>query len=305
MSIELASYQDIIQPFMINDSSVRGRVVRLGDSIDAIISQHSYPKAVSKLLAEMCLLTAMLSSNLKGRGKLTMQIRGDSDIAFMVADVTAEGALRGYAELKEGATFDNDDATLKELVGKGYLAITLQKGKTPYQGIVELDGETLSDSMQHYFTNSEQSIVFVQVAVDQREEEGEIIWSAGGLMIQQVPKEGGKQDENNTPSKKELQNLQEEWNHNRVLAMTVKDEELTDVYLSPQALLYRLYNEDGVWIYDAEGFRAECSCSREKVQTTLAQFANEELEKMLDDGKLDVNCQFCNRTESFTLEELS
>jgi len=305
MSIELASYQDIIQPFMINDSGVRGRVVRLGESVDAIISQHSYPKRVSKLLAEMCVLTAMLSSNLKGRGKLTMQLRGDADIAFMVADVTADGALRGYAELKEGATFENEESTLQQLVGKGYLAITLQKGKTPYQGIVELDGDTISDSMQHYFTNSEQSVVFVKVAVEQREENGETIWGAGGVMIQQVPKEGGKQDEHNTPSKRELQTLQEEWSHNRILAQTVKDEELTDIYLSPQALLYRLYNEDGVWVYDAENFRAECNCSREKVQTTLAQFPKSELEEMLDDGKLDVNCQFCNRTESFVMSDFS
>lgn len=305
MSIELASYQDILQPFMINDSSVRGRVVRLGDSLDAIVSQHSYPKAVSKLLAEMCLLTVMLSANLKGRGKLTMQIRGDADIAFMVADVTADGALRGYAELKEGANFDNDNAGLKELMGKGYLAITLHKGKTPYQGIVELDGDTLSESMQHYFTNSEQSAVYVKVAVDQREEGDEVIWSAGGIMIQQVPKEGGKQDENNTPSKKEQQTIEEEWNHNRVLAMTVKAEELTDVYLSPQALLYRLYNEDGVWIYDAETCRAECGCSREKVIETLSQFPNKELEDMLEDGKLEVNCQFCNNTEIFVMDDFS
>lgn len=166
-----------------------------------------------------------------------------------------------------------------------------------------MDGETLSDSMQHYFTNSEQSVVFVTVAVSQREENDEIIWSAGGLMIQQVPQEGGKHDEERTTSKKELQGLQEEWNHNRILAQTVKEEELTDVYLSPQALLYRLYNEDGVWIYDAELFRAECSCSREKVQNTLSQFPQNELEEMMDDKKLDVNCQFCNRTESFILED--
>ena len=304
MSLELASYQDILQPFLIHHSSVRGRMVRLGASVDAILSQHSYPPAVSKLLAEMCVLATMLSSNLKGRGKLTMQLRGDGDIEFMVVDVKADGAMRGYAELKEGAIFGDEERSLQDLVGKGYLAITLQKGKTPYQGIVELDGESLSDSMQHYFTNSEQSVVSVSIATGQREQEGEAVWVAGGLMIQQVPKEGGIQDEATAHSAPEdfAQDLDEEWNHNRILASTVKEEELLDIYLSPQALLYRLFNEEGVWIYDAEGFRAECSCSREKVIQTLTQFPKDEIESMLDDaGKLEVKCQFCSAVEEFVM----
>ncbi|MDG1287567.1 MAG: Hsp33 family molecular chaperone HslO [Rickettsiales bacterium] len=308
MSIELANHQDLIQPFLIHHSSVRGRIVRLGKSVDAILSQHAYPPAVSPLLAEMCVLAAMLSSNLKGRGKLTMQIRGDGDIAFMVVDVKADGALRGYAEMKEGAIFEDSERSMKELVGKGYLAITLQKGKKPYQGIVELDGESIGDSMQHYFSNSEQSVVYVKTSVGKREVNGESVWVAGGVMIQQVPQEGGTQEETleQTALEDKPENLIEDWNHNRVLAMTVKEEELLDVYLSPQALLYRLYNEDGVWVYDAEAFRAECSCSREKVIQTLAQFPEEELEGMLgDDAKLEVKCQFCSNTESFTMEEFS
>lgn len=302
--LELAAYENIIQPFLIHHSSVRGRMVRLGSAVDAILRQHSYPVAVSHLLGEMCVLAGLLSSNLKGRGKLTMQLRGDGDIEFMVVDVKADGAIRGYAELKEGAIFDDKERSLQELVGKGYLAITLQKGKTPYQGIVELDGESISDSMQHYFTNSEQSVVFVKTAIGQREEKGEALWVAGGLMIQQVPKEGGKKDE--AAPEDYGKDVGEDWNHNRILAETIKDEELLDIYLSPQALLFRLYNEDGVWIYDAENFRAECSCSREKVQTTLAQFPKEELESMMEeDDQLEVKCQFCSAVERFTMEDFA
>lgn len=304
MSIELASYQDILQPFMINHSNIRGRVVRLGASIDAILSQHSYPAPVSELLAEMCVLAALLSSNLKGRGKLTMQLRGDGDIEFMVVDIRADGAIRGYAELKEGAIFEGNHTSLSDLVGKGYLAITLQKGKTPYQGIVELSEDSLSESMEDYFTNSEQSVVYFKTAIGQHEVNGEAIWCCGGLMIQYVPHAGGIKDKE--APKHEEEDIAESWNRNRILAETAKDEELLDIHLSPQALLYRLYNEDGVWVPDAEVLRAECSCSRDKVQQTLAQFPQEELQDMLDDdGKLDVKCQFCSATESFTLEELS
>jgi len=302
MSIELASYQDLIQPFLIHHSSVRGRVVRLGETIDTILNQHSYPHAVSHMLAEMCVLAAMLSSNLKGKGKLTMQLRGDADIEFLVVDVKADGAMRGYAQLKEGAIFEDTGMSLQQLVGKGYLAITLQIGKTPYQGIVELDGDSISDSMQHYFTNSEQSVVYVKTAVGQREEKEKAIWCAGGIMIQQVPKEGGKKQEE-LPPEDHGHDMDEDWQHNRILTETVKDEELLDIYLSPQALLYRLFNEEGVWVYDAEAFRAECSCSREKVQQTLVQFPKEELAEMLDDGKLEVRCQFCNSAEIFTLDD--
>ena len=308
MSIELTSYQDLLQPFLIHHSSVSGRVVRLGKSVDAILSQHAYPPAVSHLLAEMCVLAGLLSVNLKGHGKLTMQIRGDGDIEFMVVDVTASGALRGYAEMKEGAVFADDERDLRTLVGKGYLAITLQKGDTPYQGIVELSGDSISESMQHYFTNSEQSIVFMKIAVEKREEQGEVIWTAGGLMIQQIPKEGGKPlegavSDNNESETTAEEDLVEEWNHSKALAATIKDEELLDIYLSPQALLYRLYNEDGVWVYDAEEFRAECSCSREKVIQTLEQFPDTELEDMMEDGSLEVKCQFCSSNEVFVMDD--
>lgn len=303
MSIELANYQDIIQSFLIHQSSVRGRMVRFGSSIDAILSQHSYPPVVSELLAEMCVLAGMLSVNLKGRGKLTMQIRGDGDIQFMVADVKADGAIRAYAELKDGAIFQDERKALKDLFGKGYLAITLHSKKQPYQGIVDLEGESISESMQQYFTNSEQSVVFVKTAVGQREENGEAVWCAGGLMIQQVPKEGGIET-SKAPGDKEIMDIQEDWNHNRILTETVKEEELLDIYLSPQALLYRLYNEEGVWVYDAEKFRAECSCSREKVHQALSQFPVDEIRSMLDDnGKLEVKCQFCSSAEYFNIED--
>ncbi len=310
-ALELAAYDNLIQPFLIHDSDIRGRVVRIGGVVDAILNQHDYPPSVSKLLAELCLLAAMLSTNLKGRGKLTMQLRGEGDVAFMVADITAKGAMRGYAELKEGASFKNDNATLTQLMGKGYLAITLQKGDKPYQGIVELSGDNLSESMQHYFTHSEQSLVYVKTACAQREINGEKMWISAGLMLQHMPNEGGKKREQEEPDFKNYNtkdNLEENglevWNRNRILGATVKEDELLDIYLSPQALLFRLYNEDGVWVYDAEDLRAECNCSRARVKETLEQFPDAELEAMMDDGKLNVNCQFCNTNEEFTLAQL-
>ena len=298
-TLQLASYEDIIQPFLIHHSSVRGRVVRLTRTIDAIISQHAYPLPVSRLLAEMCVLAGMLSSNLKGKGKLTMQLRGDAKVQFMVVDVTAQGGLRGYAQINENEDFSNADMTLQELVGKGYLAITLQKGKTPYQGIVDLDGESLSDSVKHYFTNSEQSVVYINTALARREIDGELIWCAGGILLQQVPRVGGKQQSENGSDQDE-ESFEEDWNHCCILAQTMKEEEILDPFLSPQALLYRLYNEDGVWVYDPQEFRAECNCSREKVIQTLEQFPQEELQQMAgEDGQLEVKCQFCGVAEKF------
>jgi len=300
MTLSLTTYADQSQPFLIHHSSIRGRLVRLEASIDTILHQHDYPPVVSRLLAEMALLVTLLSGNLKGRGKLSLQLRGKGAISFIIVDITAEGALRGYAELNKASPLPTHESpTLSELLGEGYLAITLQKSDQPYQGIVALTGDTLSECLQHYFTNSEQSELFVKTAIHYDELTKR--WSAGGLILQHVPVEGGVESLANEVRGDSLdEDDGENWRRNAVLAETTKAEELLDMHLSPQALLYRLYNEDGVWIYDAEAIRAECGCSREKMEGVLAQFPAEELADLRNEtGQLEVNCQFCNKTHLF------
>lgn len=302
MSIELVEYKDCVQPFLIHHSTIRGKLVRLAEVAETILTRHDYPEVVSRLLAELLVMAALLSANLKGKGILTLQLKGDGPVRFMVADATAAGKMRGYADIAEDAAeklfaLKPEKTKLSDIVGKGYIAITLDQGKEPYQGIVELNGESLTETIQDYFTQSEQSGVMLKIAVGKTREDK---WRAGGILLQHVSEEGG-----NLPlavevkSQKSEDTPEEQWNRACALATTVKETELLDQYLPPAQLLYRLFNEDGVWVYGATEVEEQCRCSREKISRTLASFPPEELEEYKVNGVISITCQFCSKEENF------
>ena len=164
----VAPEKDFILPFILNEADLHGRVVRLADTVNQILRQHDYPKPVANLLGEALILTALLSAALKFEGVFTLQAKGDGPVSFLVCDATESGALRGYAKV-DGDIPDNDGAgtPLRNLLGEGYLAFSVDQGDHTdrYQGIVELDGETLEECVHHYFRQSQQFQAAVKVTV--------------------------------------------------------------------------------------------------------------------------------------------
>lgn len=289
---------DTVTPFLIDRADVRGRFVRLGPVADTILKRYDYPPAVQRIIGELLLVAAMLSSNLKHEGIFTIQIRGTGIIKLLVVDAVYGGQLRGFAEVND----ENRDAILKlganasprQLFGDdAYFAITLDPGKNMqrYQGVVALEGETIVDALTSYFTNSQQVDVLFKLAL--REDGGNVV--AGGLMVERLPTEGG------TPRQGEAE---DGWRYASAIAATVKDEELTDAMLDAPALLYRLYHEEGVWVEDALKLSTGCRCSRERIHHLLLSMPDTDRADMIVDGAASVHCQFCNTTEKFTPDEL-
>jgi len=305
---------DLVLPFRTVRSDVVGRVIRLGSVVDAVLSRHAYPEPVSHALGEALTLTAMLGSALKGevQAKLILQTKTDGPLDFLVADFVAPGKVRGYAN------FDKTDAGLAEtrgrgdqgaLFGKGHVAMTIERGvdQERYQGIVSLDHEALVDAAHTYFRQSEQLPTFIRLAVARHYGRGEgegagtWHWRAGGLMIQQLPRVGGKRDDTLRSEDDDAEN----WNRARLLAATVEDHELLDPVLSPQRLLYRLFHEEGVVVTRPAGLAAACRCSRERIQVYLRQFAPAELAEMREaDGGVTVTCEFCSRKYRFSTSDI-
>ncbi len=319
IDIELISYENIVQPFFLNHAPVRGRVVRMGAVIDDVLQRHAYPLPVSRLLGEMLTLTALLSTNLPENGILTLQAKGSGAVSFLVTDANncvvencgAENKttnLRGYANLAEDGLQQikklketTKKPSLKQLMGEGYLAITLDTGLgDPYQGIVPLEGDSLSQAVQNYFVNSQQMDVLIQLAVRRNtNNDGKKTWKSGGIMLERMPEDGGIQrviPTNITPEDAALSS----WEYNSLLFKTTTNDELLDPHLSPSALLYRLFNEGGVWINDQLPVNFGCRCSRDKIDSILSGMAAQDLEDMKVDGKITVTCQFCNNTEEFS-----
>jgi molecular chaperone Hsp33 len=300
---------DLVQPFQIDKSALRGRLVRLGPVVDEILRQHDYPEPVAIMLGEAITLAIILAGALKYEGVFTLQTKGDGPIPLIVADVTTAGAVRGYAqwdaaklakavELHGGAAL----GSVPKLLGAGYIAFTVDQGEYTdrYQGIVELQGATLAQCAHHYFHQSEQVQAGIKVAVGRTGGNGGGAWRAGGLMIQRVPPEGG------TVPRVVAEEREENWRKAMVLMSSSTSAELLDAGLPPNDLLFRLFHEDGVRVYRTHPLRAECRCSRERIERILVQIGPAELAEMkLETGEVTVTCEFCNTTYRFADDEIA
>ncbi|MBO0765438.1 MAG: Hsp33 family molecular chaperone [Hyphomicrobiaceae bacterium] len=308
---------DLVLPFRTVRSDVIGRLVRLGPLVHTVLSRHAYPEPVSHALGEALALTAMLGSALKTGAKLILQTKTDGSLDFLVADFEEPGKVRGYAN------FDKADAALAgtkgrgdqgALLGTGHLAMTIDPGggKDRHQGIVGLDRVPLLAAAHEYFRQSEQLPTFIRLAVARHYGPAEgggprtWHWRAGGLMIQQLPREGGGRRLQGEAHDQGLEKEGDEnWNRARHLAATVEDHELTDPMLAPERLLYRLFHEEGVRVVPATGLAEACRCSRERVGFYLQRFGAQELADLREpDGSLTVTCEFCSRQYRFAPDEV-
>lgn len=293
---------DLIQPFRIDPFALRGRLVRLGPAIDRILSQHDYPEPVAMMLGEAITLAVVLAGALKYDGIFTLQTKGDGPIRFMVADVSTEGALRGYAQYdhaKLEATLARagvSSPSVPLLVGSGYIAFTVDQGEDTerYQGIVELAGSTLAECASHYFRQSEQLQAGIKLSVGRAGPGGS--WRGGGLMLQRVPPEGGHAVI--------ADDVEDGWRRAMVLMSSATSEELVDPDLPPHGLLFRLFHEQGVRVYNTHALEARCRCSRERIEAILRAFPTSELDDMRKDGVTTVTCEFCNARYIFDRDDL-
>ncbi|WP_434017432.1 Hsp33 family molecular chaperone [Methyloceanibacter sp.] len=291
---------DLILPFQAENADVFGRLVKLGPTVDTILSQHAYPEPVSRLLGEAVALTALLGAALKSEGKFILQASTDGPIDLLVADYEVPGRLRGYARFSAERVAELADEGETALLGNGHLAMTIDRGSETerYQGVVPLEGESLTEAADTYFRQSEQLPTFIRLAVAKHYRAGQPsgspwTWRAGGLLVQKLTSEGGH------GSSGPLSIDEEDWTRARMLAETVEDHELLDPMLPPERLLYRLFHEEQVRAYRAIPLDSYCSCSRERVEDLLQRFTREELDEMIVDGKIWVTCEFCNSRYHF------
>ncbi|MDX5392850.1 MAG: Hsp33 family molecular chaperone, partial [Caulobacteraceae bacterium] len=267
MSVETHSIpDDLVGPFQIEGEAVRGRLVRLGPAIDEILAAHAYPEPVANLLGETCALAALVGSSLKFEGRLIVQAQGDGPVRYVVADYDTEGALRGYCR------FDPDEVAAastgfarpgaRSLLGQGVFIMTVDQGPDMdrYQGVTAIEGETLALCAEQYFAQSEQTPTRVRLAVGQADVGEGMRWRAGGMLIQNIAEDDTRGS------------TEEAWTRSQAFFETIGEDELLDPGLSSQTLLFRLFHEDGVRVFEAKPLRAFCRCSEDRIRNVLASF---------------------------------
>jgi len=292
---------NVIQPFRLEKTAIRGRVVRLGSVLKEIVGKHDYPPPVSRLLSEALTICLLLSSMLKYEGIFSLQVKGDGPINTIMADVTSQGHVRGYANYDADAIkvaakrmIDKEEANFFPLLGKGYMAFTVDHAGEKdhrYQGIVELSGDNLIDCIQGYFNQSEQIETFVKMAIHPQDFQ----CRSGGIMIQRMPEEPEMLEED----------ADEHWNRTKILLETCSEDELLSPNLHSADILYRLFHEEGVRVYSPTPVRHVCRCSRDKVENILKTLSLEELnEHKEEEGSLVMRCELCGEEYKFNKDEL-
>ena len=272
---------------------IRGRLASVGEPAGSILARHGYPEMVASLQAEALAIAACLSTFMKFDGVFTLQAKGNGFVKTLLADVTSDGALRGYASFdnENVPSFDDDmveamPASVPALLGSGYAAFTVDQGTENgrYQGIVELAGETLGDLAMAWFANSEQVDSHIVAAARRHGDE----WVATALMVQRVAADGGKQ----TVSSRAEQD--DTWTTADMLLRSVKRDELVDPQLVPKDLVFRLFNALRPHVAPSQPVEDKCRCSPEKVDAVLSRIAPEDLAGLVaESGKIEVTCEFC------------
>ena len=321
---QVAKQLDRVLPFQVDGLDVRGRMVHLNDTVTNIITRHQYPDAVNRLLAEAIALTALLGSSLKFEGKLILQVQTKGAVNMLVVDYDAPDAVRAHVRFDEQAVADliqKGETRPEQLLGEGHLVMTIDQGQfmNRYQGVVVLDGKSLEEAAHSYFMQSEQLPTKVRLAATQmitRQEgsEPKSEWLTGGLLVQYLPTTGGDiphrdlhPGDHPDPEQQKTLHVDEAdaWRECEALVATIDDHELTDPAVSAETLLYRLFHENGPRIFEAMPIEDRCSCSHERIEAMLNNFGPDELDSMVEDGRIQITCEFCSSQYAFTRDQVT
>lgn len=283
---------DFAATFQIEGRPIRGRAVRMGAaSISPILDRHDYPFHLAQILGEAVALAALVGASLKFEGKILVQAEGDGPVTLLVGEYNTNGNVRGYARY-DAAGWANLERVNKggephmpQLFGRtGRLGLILVQDNPdiqPYQGIVPLNKATLAQCAEDYFDMSEQVPSSIRLSVD-RAEDG--TWTAGGMLVQRIAGDDARGE------------TDEGWREAEVLFSTLTPGELIDQNLPMTELLYRLFHEQGVTLDAGMAVLDQCTCSEERLVTTLSQMPDESLRELVEeDGNLSIDCQFCAR----------
>jgi molecular chaperone Hsp33 len=271
--IAMKSHPDSLHRFLFEHAPIRGELVHLDSSWLSVLERHDYPPLLRQMMGELTAAAALLAATLKLDGSLVLQIQGTGAIKLLVVECSGDLTLRATAKW-EGSL----QGSLSELAGDGRFVITLiqKDGKPAYQGIVALEGNSVAEILQNYMSRSEQLETRLWLAVDEH--------AASGMLLQKLP----DQDTDDADA----------WPRITQLADTLHDEEL--MQLTAEALLYRLFHEEDVRLFEAQPVSFYCSCTRDNVAQMLRMLGAEEVESILTERKtIEVHCEFCNQRYEF------
>lgn len=262
---------DTLQRFSFDKTAIRGELAHLNESYQGVLKRHQYPKPIAIAIGELMAATALLSSNLKFPGRLTLQIRLTGNVTLLQAESSEKGQLRAIARYDESV----EAGELAFEDGQMIITIEPDVGQR-YQGITAIKEGNIAGALEEYFEQSEQLGSRFWLTCD-----GTI---SAGFMLQQMPSETGDDPD--------------AWDRVSHLGSTIKNDEL--LHLPNDTLLHRLYHEEEVRLYPASELSFFCTCSKDRIANALHQLGHDELKNIIaEQGKISINCDFCQQAYAF------
>lgn len=310
---------DVVVPFAVEPLDIRGRAVNLGPMLDSILKRHDYPQDIAFLMGEMISLAVLLGTSLKFDGNFILQTQSDGPVSLAVVDFSTPDSIRAYARYnKEGfeEALKQGKTSPRDLLGEGIMAMTIDHGvdMKRYQGIVKLDGISLEEAAHEYFKQSEQIPTRIKLSVAQilrASVDGsmtETSWRAGGVLTQFLPDSDDRIKHRDLPSGAEDEDDEvshdDAWMEASALMDTVGDDELTDPQINIERLLYRLFHEHGVRVFEGAKVLDKCTCSREKVVALVSSFKDDPEKPLKPDENFTTVCEFCSTTYTVSASEV-
>ena len=275
---------DKLYRYLFQNRAVRGEWVRINQTFTDTLNTHHYPTAVRNLLGEMMVATSLLTATLKFNGNITVQIQGDGPLKLALVNGSDKQEIRALARVNGDIP---DNMNLHQMIGKGVLVITIAPNEGErYQGVIALDKPTITECLEEYFVRSEQ--LQTQLIIRTGEFDGKPV--AAGMLLQIIPDGSGSPDD---------------FEHLATLTATVKDEEIFG--LTAEEMLYRLYHEESVEIYQPQQVKFHCGCSAERSGAALMLINDDEIDEILEEhkGSIDMQCECCGTHYFFNKEAIN
>nr|MDJ0941447.1 Hsp33 family molecular chaperone HslO [Woeseiaceae bacterium] len=207
----------------------------------------------------------------------TMQIQGAGDLRMLVMQCTSDLELRGMATPAPTVTAKSFD----QLMESAHCAITVDAGDRPYQGIVEVNRDSLAASLENYFIRSVQVPSHVVLVSDDT--------MSGGILLQQMPGQSMNEDD---------------WNRLGFLAATLTAGDFPDA--TGVDLIRKLFNEDDIRVFDGHEVAFRCRCTQGRAEEVLRMLGEEETQSAIEEqGSIEVTCEYCGRRRSFDSIDVS
>jgi molecular chaperone Hsp33 len=278
------SMNNIVLPFTLKNADIKGRIIKLDHELDLILNQHQYPDAIARILGELLMVASLIGSQFKDEILLTIQLQIKDNEQYIVADFQSPGMIRGYAKFSK--TYEDE----ADIIKNSLLMVTVDRQNNHrYQGIVEIKDNNISKAIEEYFYQSEQINTAIKLKI------GKILlpnqhetWCGGGLIMQRLP----------------LKDEEDSWDEAQLYFSTIRDDELLDTSLTLEKLLYSVYNQMDVITYEPLAIIHKCRCSRERVAQVIESLGYEEALSIIIDNKISISCQFCNKSQDFSNDEI-